>query len=147
MHPSDHYGIELKFSNNDTQKQSQIPTDQDTSPKLVFKSALAIIAPSHVAADLIQPIRHKYDPQVNRWPPHFNLLYPFFEDIHDENHEDFAKVFTSLARFAPFKCDLERLGMFENNGVVFLEPSRSSAQNMKAIYDQLIGIFTADPKK
>lgn len=149
MHPSDHYGIECQFRLTDASKK--LPDSSSSSCvdsyKVVHKSALAIIIPNHEAAEFIQAVRKQHDPQFDRWPPHINVLYPFVEDITlDTGRESsqsswIAQVFTCLARFQPFRCDLQRLSVFNNNGVVYLEPSREANNQIKKIYDELIGIF------
>lgn len=92
-------------------------------------------------------VRKDYDPQFNRWPPHINILYPFFEDISLDTSEDsrasvVGDIFSCLSRFKPFQCDLEHLNTFDNNGVVFLEPSKDAEKQMKMIYSELVRLFS-----
>jgi 2'-5' RNA ligase len=44
---------------------------------LSYTSALALLPPSSIAAP-IETIRRAHDKNFARWPPHINLLYPFF---------------------------------------------------------------------
>jgi poly(A) polymerase len=115
----------------------------------VHKSALAIIVPKYASEDFIQQVRKEHDPQVNRWPPHINLLYPFHEDIvldisQDEEASVISNIFECLSRFKPFECDFEKISTFDNNNVVFLEPSKNAKDQMKLIYDALIELFDLD---
>lgn len=48
-------------------------------PPKVFKSALCILLPYHLMQP-VQKIRCFKDKSYVRWPPHINLLYPFWED-------------------------------------------------------------------
>ncbi len=45
-------------------------------PEKTHRTALALVPPES-AWGPIQDIRHRHDRQVQRWPPHLNLLYPF----------------------------------------------------------------------
>lgn len=148
LHISDHYGIECQFRSKKNESSRLIDKNDDDEFKLVHKSALAIIAPNH-AAEFIQKVRNIHDPQFNRWPPHINLLYPFFEDItldtsQDSDSTQISQIFTCLSRFKPFRCDLDKLSTFDNNGIVFLEPSKESGEQMRKIYDDLVGLFTSN---
>ena len=70
LHPSDHFGLACTFKFQNSLHESNI----------VHKSALAILLPKH-NSELVQQIRSKYDAQHQRWPPHINLLYPFYDSI------------------------------------------------------------------
>ena len=56
--------------------------------KKSYATALVLIPPKE-KWEQIQSIRRKYDPQIHRWMPHINLLYPFiskpdFPTIHQK---------------------------------------------------------------
>ncbi len=80
----------------------------------------------------------KNDPQFERWPPHFNILYPFFSDI-DNNL--IGEILNSLTHLQPFKCEINEMKIFNKNNVVYLEPCNSSQEKMKSIYKQFKTLF------
>ena len=136
LHPSDHFGIECTF-------KFQNKLDESS---LGHKSSLAIIAPKYASENYIQQVRLECDPQINRWPPHFNLLYPFYEDIglslnEDEETSVIGDVLSCLSQFEAFECDLSEMDMFSNNNVVFLSPDKEAKTKMELIYTKLIQLF------
>lgn len=137
LHPSDHYGVNCTLKFEKSLHESNV----------VYKSTLAIVVPQHAASEFIQPVREEFDPQYERWPPHINLLYPFYEDIsldvaEDEEASVVGDILASLSRFKPFKCDMVKLNCFKSNNVVYLEPSKEAEQNMKLVYEEVSRLFT-----
>ena len=56
--------------------------------------------------DKIQEIRIFRDKSFVRWPPHINLLYPFYEDT-GNSFEEWAGVLAAAVRsISPFKVAL-----------------------------------------
>ncbi len=127
LNPSDHYGLECSIKFKGSLHQSN----------LLHESTLAIVLPKHVC-ETIQQIRAENDPQFERWPPHFNILYPFFPDI-DNNL--IGEILNSLTHFQPFKCEINEMKIFNKNNVVYLEPCNSSQEKMKSIYKQFKTLF------
>jgi poly(A) polymerase len=138
LHPSDHYGLEMTFRFPQSLSEENV----------AHKSTLAILIPKHVCEELIDPIRMKYDPQVERWPPHINLLYPFYENIEiDTNRDQVASlmgdILAAMNKLNPFECDLNKINQFERNNVVFLEPgSGETKTKMQGIYKELKSLFS-----
>ena len=135
MNISDHYGIECCFKMRKSLHSSH----------LTHKSSLALVVSSHTQSR-IQAIRQKFDPQYERWPPHFNLLYPFYDSIELEGSEDEEKsvigdILSCLSQFEPFECSLSEMEAFEKNNVVFLKPDRQAEARMRAIFDSLKRLF------
>ena len=135
LNASDHYGLECTFKLKNSLHESS----------LVHKSSLAIVATSNFN-ELIQRIREKYDPQFDRWPPHFNLLYPFYENIEldcteDEQESVVGEILHCLTQFEPFECELSEMETFDKNSVVFLKPEASVAAKMSSIYNALTHLF------
>ncbi|CAF0847328.1 unnamed protein product [Brachionus calyciflorus] len=136
LNPSDHYGLECHFKFEKNLDQS----------KLVHKSALAVIIPKDLSDEFIQPIRELYDPQVNRWPPHMNILYPFYENIDldlskDEQGTVISDLFYCFMKHGNFDCEFTHLDLFEKNNVVFLQPCKKSENKLRLIYKDLKKLF------
>ena len=138
LHPSDHYGIEFRLKFKDSLHETN----------LVHKSTLAIVAPKF-ATEMIQKIRSSYDPQVVRWPPHINLLYPFYMNINsglefDDDGTVLSDLFECLSHFEPFECELNQMQTFGKNNVIYIEPKKESKLKMTCIYDALAKLFGKD---
>ncbi|MBD3253463.1 MAG: hypothetical protein GF383_00140 [Candidatus Lokiarchaeota archaeon] len=77
----------------------------------VYTSAVVIIPPKKIW-NSIQEIRRKHDPQINRWMPHINLLYPFkSEDEFSALEARFREVCTTIQ---PFTIKLEEFWFFKH---------------------------------
>lgn len=136
LHPSDHYALECSFEFKNSLTQAN----------LVHKSSLAIIAPEFVSKEFIQQVRKEFDPQITRWPPHINILYPFFEDIDLDLDLDcegsvISDLFSCFSKIKPFECDFNELGVFDKNNVIYLEPSENAQKEMRNIYKELKILF------
>jgi len=108
-------------------------TSNHMSSKKVVRSALCMIPPESTWKP-IQAIRAKHDKAYDRWMPHVNLLYPFYEDA------SFADVHSRLGRefgsqpdvFGSFTVTLSRFGFFQhgkNSFTVFLHVETSPRKN------------------
>ncbi|CAF3073401.1 unnamed protein product, partial [Rotaria socialis] len=64
IHQSDHYALQLVMNFR--------------TRSISHRSAVAIL-PTLNMWPLIDPHRQQYDPSFDRWPPHINLLWPFFD--------------------------------------------------------------------
>lgn len=140
LHPSDHFGLECSIKFKASLHHSN----------LSHQSTLAVLLPRHVT-ETIQEIRSEHDPQYTRWPPHFNLLYPFFLEIDfnvdkEENHL-IGDIMDRMTRFEPFKCEINQMKAFDKNNVVYLEPCRTSQQQMKDIFKELKNLFEDSANK
>lgn len=84
--------------------------------KKVFHTAV-VIAPDQI--EQIQAIRQKYDTAYERWMPHINIEFPFFEP------EQFDQVYPVLQNeFKDFKSFPIRFSKIEDlkGTVMVLEP-------------------------
>eukprot|EP00741_Cyanophora_paradoxa_P006993 tig00001067_g6765.t1 len=80
--------------------------------------------------EAIQAVRRRYDRQVDRWPPHINLLYPFgpeagFEQLH-------AALVPELRPMEPFDVTLDTFGFFQHaqSCTLFLAPSSEETKEL-----------------
>lgn len=122
LHPSDHYALQCDFVLNGLPSDSVI--DQ---LRRVHSSSLAIVPPKN-SWKRIQKIRNMYDPAAKRWPPHINLIYPFF----DKSDLDMVKplIETRVKNSEPFIIRLESFEADEN-GVVYLKPCTRDFELLK----------------
>ena len=70
------------------------------------------------------------DPGLYRWPPHANLLYPFYE-INQENQDDILSALQlAIEQIEPFQITLDSFGTFggSNRGVLWLYPRSTITQ-------------------
>ncbi|CAF3213741.1 unnamed protein product, partial [Rotaria sp. Silwood2] len=74
INQSDHYALQLIINFR--------------TRSISHRSALVIL-PTINTWPLINSYREQYDPSFNRWPPHFNLLWPFFDltDCQDDQED------------------------------------------------------------
>ena len=134
LNPSDHYGIECSFKFRKSLH----------STNLTFKSSIAIVA-SH-GQEIVQKIRAEHDSKFDRWPPHFNLLYPFYENIElecriDEEKSVYGDIMNCMSQFEPFECVLNEMSTFDKNSVVFLKPNMQTVNKISEIYRALKHLF------
>jgi poly(A) polymerase len=136
LQPSDHYALLISIGFKNLIEASN----------LSHKAALAIVLPKH-ASKVVQNIRKKYDRTFNRWPPHINLLYPFFESMNTETiSKDLSHV---LSKYEPFTMDFNKLNHFVKNCVVYMEPNKQEAKNICEIQAEVRNFFSelADSEK
>ena len=78
----------------------------------VHTSALCWIPPI-AQQEAIQALRAEFDRQIDRWPPHVNLLYPFVPV--SEFQLAAAMLASALARLPPFSVNMQRLQHFKHS--------------------------------
>ncbi|MDF1666688.1 MAG: 2'-5' RNA ligase family protein [Planctomycetota bacterium] len=77
----------------------------------VHTTAVVLIPPEDVW-EPIQRIRHYHDSKIDRWMPHFTLLYPF---LPVEKFAEASAIFSSaVAGLSPFTMTLSELGRFSH---------------------------------
>jgi 2'-5' RNA ligase len=73
---------------------------------------LAVVPPQE-AWGPIQAIRVKHDRQVRRWPPHINLLYPFYPP--ERFDEALPRLIEACGRITPFAVTLAEFRYFRHS--------------------------------
>lgn len=126
---ADAEGRELHFHSSDHSALRCTMWIKDTvcskpTMRKVHTTAVAIVPPFEVWPT-IQKIREQHDSAYNRWPPHINLLYPFFEAEFINDVVD--TISESVGGVQPFSLRLDRFSTFRQ-GVVFLDSSHASPE-------------------
>lgn len=76
------------------------------------QTAVAIVPPQEVWGP-IQVIRERHDRQVRRWPPHINLLYPFYPP--DRFDEATPRLASTCTQIVPFLITLAEFRFFQHS--------------------------------
>jgi 2'-5' RNA ligase len=76
------------------------------------QTAVAVVPPQEVWGP-IQAIRARHDRQFRRWPPHVNLLYPFYPP--ERFDEALPRLASACAQVAPFVVTLAEFRFFRHS--------------------------------
>jgi 2'-5' RNA ligase len=117
------------------------PPLQPPSGKVVT-SALAIIPPENSATWVaIQALRQEHDRQIDRWPPHINLLYPF---VPSEHFDACAETIASILVNTPtFKLTFDKISYFKHGKscTAWLAPDPAARERLKELQTALEAAF------
>ena len=99
----------------------------------VHHVSVCIVPPTEVWENITRCRRELLDPGFYRWPPHINLLYPFFDfaidDTQDSASGNLSEIIASLEEVCrqcdPFDVQLAHFGTFggQQRGVLWLDPT------------------------
>jgi len=102
----------------------RMSTDVLSTRNKDHKSAICVIPP-RTLWDGVQSIRCFNDPGFVRWPPHVNLLYPFWEDLGEDMEVAARRAAAALKQTAPFQVTLAKFDVFEHGRscTLWLDPA------------------------
>ncbi|MEO3782305.1 poly(A) polymerase [Actinocorallia sp. B10E7] len=119
LYISDHYGVFAELYAEDVGSAG-------VGARPTARTAVAWI-PDEEMQEAVQPIRRQRDPQVDRWPPHVNVLFGF---VPESSFEDALPGLCDAAgEVAPFTARLEGVRTFAHrqDATLWLDPAAGGA--------------------
>jgi poly(A) polymerase len=125
---SDHYALQLIINFR--------------TRSISHRSALVIL-PTMNTWPLIEPYREQYDPSFNRWPPHINLLWPFFDltDSEDDEENILLPLKLLLSQHQSFNAEINQIDTFTENQITFMKLNQQSTNSVTQLHEHIKQLF------
>ena len=80
----------------------------------------------------------------NRWPPHINVLWPFFDltDCEDDEENILLPLRLLLSQYESFDAEVNEIGTFIENNICFMKLNEGSRDHVKRLYEQVKQLFS-----
>ncbi|CAM4875460.1 unnamed protein product [Rotaria socialis] len=131
MNQSDHYALQLIVNFR--------------VRSISHRSALSFMPPMNIWPS-VQSFREKYDPLFNQWPPHINLLWPFFDfnDTEDDEENILLPLRLLLAQYKSFDIEINEINSLEDAHITFMKLDENSTEYVKQLHENIKQIFSQD---
>jgi endonuclease/exonuclease/phosphatase family metal-dependent hydrolase/2'-5' RNA ligase len=131
---SDHYALQLII---------------DFQTRTINHRSALVILPSTKHWPMIKSFCDEDGLSFVQWPPHFNLLWPFYYLNHslDDQLDILLPLRILLSQISSFQIQVDGFDTFVENYVSFLKPNDKSSQLMKQLFERTKSLFPACVKK
>lgn len=131
---SDHFGVFAELA------VGAQPGQETADARPTARTALAWLPPDRVHPP-VQEVRRAMDPQVDRWPPHVNVLFGFLPEADFEQAA--PHLAAAAAEVAAFPVTLDGVRVFEHrtDSTLWLDPAAADPAPWQHLHRALLDRF------
>jgi 2'-5' RNA ligase len=128
INQSDHYALQLIIN---------------FQTRLINHHSALVILPTINQWTFINSYRQQYDPSFHRWPPHINLLWPFFylNNYQDYQNNILLPLRILLSQYQSFDIEINNIDSFIENNICFMKLNQQSNQYVIELYQRVKQLF------